>query len=76
MDAKKYVGIYVVIIVFIALVSGTAGGLLTDVTGLQTTFAGTGVESLFALGLIGLIFAALIFLAIYAGMQSLAGKKR
>lgn len=65
MDAKKYLTMFIGIIILVAVVSATAGSLLTNLTALNGTFAATGLGTLFSAGIIGLLLAAAIFYAIW-----------
>ena len=72
MKAENYINKYVGILILVALVGATGGTLLTNMTTLNTTFADTGLGSLFSKVILGLVFAAGIFYAIYKGVTSLA----
>lgn len=63
--AQNYINKYVGLLILVALVSATGGTLLTNLAGLNTTFTDTGLGSLFGKTIIGLVFAAAIFYAIY-----------
>lgn len=65
MDAKKYLGMFIGVIILVAVVSATAGSLLTNLTALNGTFAATGLGTLFSASIIGLLLAAGIFYAIW-----------
>lgn len=65
MDAKKYLGMFIGVIILVAVVSATAGSLLTNLTALNGTFAATGLGTLFSASIIGLLLAAGVFYAIW-----------
>ena len=52
----------------VAVVSATAGTLLTNVTALNTTFASTGLGTLFSATIFGIILVAAIFYALWKGL--------
>lgn len=65
MDANKYMTMFIGALVLVALVSATAGTLLTYFGNLSTAFSSTGISAIFGAGILGLIFAAGIFYALY-----------
>lgn len=69
MDANKYLTVFIGIIVLVAVVSATAGTMLTNVAGLNTTFQATGLGSLFSVSIFGIIIVAAIFYALYKGLS-------
>lgn len=72
MKATNYINKYVGLIILVALVSATAGTLLTNLSGLNTTFTDTGLGTLFTKTILGLVFAAGIFYAIYKAVTTMA----
>lgn len=65
MNVSKYITLFIGVIIFSALVSATAGTVLTNVSALNTTFSATGLGSLFATSIFGILLAASIFYALY-----------
>jgi len=68
MDANKYLGAFIGIVILVAVVSATAGTLLTNVTALNGTFASTGLGTLFSATIFGIILVAAIFYALWKGI--------
>ena len=71
MDANKYLGAFIGIVILVAVVSATAGTLLTNVTALNGTFADTGLGTLFSTAIFGIILVAAIFYALWAGITKM-----
>jgi len=71
MDANKYLMGFIGVVILVAVVSATAGTLLTNVAGLNTTFQDTGLGNLFSVTIFGLILVAAIFYALYRGVTGL-----
>ena len=67
MDANKYLAYFIAIVVLVAVVSATGSTLLTNIAGLNTTFADTGIGSLFSATIFGVILVAAIFYALWKG---------
>jgi phosphotransferase system glucose/maltose/N-acetylglucosamine-specific IIC component len=75
MDANKYLTLFIGMVILVAVISATAGTLLTNVSGLNTTFADTGLGTLFSTTIFGVIIVAAIFVALWKGFH-IKGKKR
>jgi len=73
-DANRYLVIFIGIILLVAVISSTAGTLLTNVAGLNTTFQSTGLGTLFSTTIFGVIIVAAIFVALWKGF-SMSNKK-
>lgn len=69
MDANKYLTTFIGIVILVAIVSATAGTLLTNVTALNTTFASTGLGMIFSASIFGIILVAAIFFALWNGLK-------
>jgi len=72
MDVQKYLGAFIGVLILIAIVSATAGTLLTNAATLNTTFASTGLGSLFSVTIFGVILVAGIFYAVWKGVKSMS----
>lgn len=68
--AWKYLLIFIALYIFVQFVSATGGTLLTALSGLNGTFASTGLGSLFAPTLVGIVLVAGIFIVVWKMIKS------
>jgi len=82
MDANKYLGLFIGIVILVAVVSATAGTMLNSIAGTYNgthyvgglgdgvggTFSATGLGSLFSVTIFGIILVAAIFYALWKGI--------
>jgi hypothetical protein len=68
---KKYISVYIGVIIIVALTASMAGNLLSNAAGLNTTFQTTGVGNLFGVTIFGIMIVGLVSYALY---QVITGK--